>query len=271
MRLTQPAKFTATDGNPADIARFLAALNAGSVFLEPFSHLQIDQPLSEDLLTTLLTDYPTPSSMKRVADRVPGRAYSRERFSLSLPQHHDPALAELPASYRRLSGLLRAPATVNHMTRVFPNRVGAALERFKRYLNRDGFNLRVSIELIYDRSGFKLRPHTDGRLKLVTGLIYLAEPGDPVELGTRLYRPKDPNFKDSGISSFPLDYVEDVKLIPYIRNTMVLFARTDQSFHGVTPDDSGIARRLIQFSVTLDLDNDAAAEVARRFEAAFNT
>lgn len=268
MRLNQPTGFADFDGPADDIERFRAALNQGALQMEPFAHMVVTSPFREAYVQALLAEYPSEDGMGQVSGRIPGRRYSDRRLSRILPQPDDDEIAGLPASQRQLSRILRAPHVVNHLVRVFPNRTRENLLRAARALETDTLNVKVSIELIHDRSGFELRPHTDGGIKLVTGLVYLAEPGDPESLGTRIYRPKDPEFADSGNGSFSTDEMDEVATIPYRRNTMLLFARTNRSFHGVAADSSGVARRLIQFSVMLDIPPEVAAELKRRRQSA---
>jgi len=263
VRLNHPKSFAATDRNPADIERFLAVVTTEPVIRSPFNHLITTGAFSNAFLDALIDEYPGEDLMLKVADRMPSRRYSDRRLSLSLPEPSDPELQRLPALYRRLSDLLRAPVVVNRLLRLFPNEVQATVQRLRPLLNSQSFDVRVAIEMNYDRTGFELRPHTDGRLKLVTGLLSLADPGDPEDLGTRLYQPKDPAFSDPGTKALNPRHFVEVGRVPYRRNTLLLFGRSDRSFHGVAPSDSGIGRRLIQFSIVLDIEKDITEAIDR--------
>jgi hypothetical protein len=249
VQINLPKKYAATDGRQDDIARLCRAMEAATVESAPFEHAVIQDVLSPEFLAEILAVYPSHDTMNQVSDRFPGRKYDHRRLSQSLPDPGSPEMREVPAAFRRLSGLLCSPAFIKSALTLLHNPIKDAISYYAQFVRFPTMDIRVSIELILDRSGFALRPHTDGRFKLVTGLLYLAEPGNPEELGTRLYRPKDPNFRSDGSSSFTLDTFEEVKLVPYRRNQMLIFGRTDQSFHGVAATDSDVPRRLIQFSI----------------------
>lgn len=249
VQVSLPKKYAATDGRQDDIARLCRAMEAATVEPAPFEHAVIQDVLSPEFLAEILAVYPSDDTMDQVSDRVPGRHYDHRRLSQTLPDPGSPEMQEVPAAFQRLSGLLCSPDFIKSALTLLHNPIKDAINKYARVVRLPTMDIRVSIELILDRSGFALRPHTDGRFKLVTGLLYLAEPGDPEELGTRLYRPKDPNFRNDGSSSFTFDMFEEAKLVPYRRNQMVIFGRTDQSFHGVEATDNDVPRRLIQFSI----------------------
>lgn len=100
---------------------------------------------------------------------------------------------------------------------------------------------------VRDAPGFELGPHTDTQKKLFTVLIYLAPDARRPDLGTAFYKPKDPALKCDGTVHHEREAFERVKIAPYAPNTLIAFARTDRSFHGVEPAD--VERRLLIFDV----------------------
>lgn len=242
-----------TSGDRTDIDRFIDTVRASTLETDPFEHLIVDGAVQDDLLDALQAAYPDAAEMARVHDRMADArpTYSEQRFALSLPQPGDADLEGVAAPFRRLSGLLRAPAVIDTLIGRFRPTVTARTDDVAATAKIQAINIQVSIEVIYDRSGFSLAPHTDGFLKLVTGLIYLPEAGASEDLGTRIYAPIDPTARDLGNEFRSIHGMREVKCVPYRRNTMLLFARTDQSFHGVAPAPAGSERRLIQFSVLM--------------------
>ena len=126
------------------------------------------------------------------------------------------------------------------------------LTEVEQATGRSRITLGIGVELMYDRSGFELAPHTDGARKLVTGLLYVADPGDPVELGTVLYEPLRPDFSSSGRGLTSHDQVRPFARAPYVANAFLSFARTDRSLHGVEATASEQPRRLVQYSIFID-------------------
>lgn len=103
--------------------------------------------------------------------------------------------------------------------------------RFRAALERK-FNVKASSEdafLLRDSAGYKINPHTDTPAKAVTALFYLND----AEEGTSLYRPKKNGFKSKEGGHLPRKDFIKVDTVPFKAGTMLAFARTDESFHGV--------------------------------------
>jgi hypothetical protein len=84
------------------------------------------------------------------------------------------------------------------------------------------------------RPGYRIAPHRDARWGFVTGLVYLARPGDDETYGTQLYRVADdrPAGNDK-----PL-YVEEhrctlVRSVPFRANTLLAFVNSTGA-HGAS-------------------------------------
>lgn len=106
--------------------------------------------------------------------------------------------------------------------------------------------------LCRDRGGYAISPHTDTSRKLITGVIYLSEPGsacDPAN-GTCLCVPDDPSrysFDTPHTGSWEGTSV--VSTVPYRANAMLAFLVSDRSLHGVRPTPAGMPRDTLQFSL----------------------
>ena len=90
---------------------------------------------------------------------------------------------------------------------------------------------RTSVRTVVDAPGFRLGPHTDDPKKVLSLIFYLTEKVQDV--GTVLYTHEDPGFRSDGTQHFPLDGFVKAKKVPFLPNSMMGFARTDRSFHGV--------------------------------------
>ena len=127
----------------------------------------------------------------------------------------------------------------------------------------------VEVQLIRHRAGFFLQPHSDANSKLVVLLIYLPQDDSASDLGTSLYRPKDPAFACAQSKHYPFEDFVRVKTAPFRPNSMLAFFRSDQSFHGVEPlSENAMAacnRDLLQYVI---YDRQARqAQLARRLAA----
>jgi FkbM family methyltransferase len=91
--------------------------------------------------------------------------------------------------------------------------------------------------LIRDMEGYQITPHTDTTQKVISALFYLAKDDNHLEAGTNIYIPKDKGFKCKTGKHYSFDKFERVQSFPYKPNSVLIFQRTDNSFHGVEPSD----------------------------------
>lgn len=226
-------------------------IRGAKVEKEPFEHAVIDGFLEPDLFAALRRTYPDSAEMTDVKARraIENDLYVDGRRFLSADDLASAIDAESGIRpFARLLELVRSPAYSAAFVERFAGTVARELARHRR----DALTAKVIVEVIVDGTGFALHPHTDGDLKIGSALIYFADPGDPSEHGTRLYRPLRPGLKcRTGQSFYRFESFAEADVVPYRPNTAFLFARTSTSFHGVAASTSVIPRRLIQVSVML--------------------
>lgn len=86
--------------------------------------------------------------------------------------------------------------------------------------------------LVKDLPGYSIPPHTDSLKKVITVLIYL---NDIPNAGTSIYVPKQKGYTDITGKHHRFEDFDKVKTMPFKGNSAFIFARTDDSFHGVEP------------------------------------
>lgn len=235
---------------PAEADHALARLESAPVAGDPFPHAIVHDLLPTALFSALRDAFPdSPESLQSVQTRRGDASYSDKRFSLILPKPTDPASETLPAPIRTLQQLLTCDRMMLGLLEKFSDVVTPRLDEFEALIGCGYVPLETAIELIYDRSGFELVPHTDGPKKLITALLYLADTDDPPELGTRLYRPNSPDLVSDGRAAVPWSDVAEAGGAPYEPNLLLCFARSDRSLHGVKAAASERPRRLVQYSI----------------------
>jgi hypothetical protein len=101
----------------------------------------------------------------------------------------------------------------------------------QRY-GRDSLDVRIRFELQRDRAGFAIGPHTDAPHKVFTGLFYLPQDHSQKELGTSIFLPKQRDFANERGQQFPFELFEEHARMPFIPNSMFMFMKTHNSFHG---------------------------------------
>jgi FkbM family methyltransferase len=142
-------------------------------------------------------------------------------------------------------------AEVRDSIKGYPNRLmGVNLSRFWQHLNQwmvagslryallRKFGLphadtRDETLLLHDKTGYALGPHTDAQFKVLSAVFYLAKTAEQGHMGTALYVPKDATFRCPGGPHHERDKFEHVNTAAYAPNSLFVFAKTDNSFHGV--------------------------------------
>jgi hypothetical protein len=122
-----------------------------------------------------------------------------------------------------------------------------------------GFNERLQPSdgrILLRRPGYVIPPHRDPKWGFLTGLVYLARPGDNQAYGTQLYRVREdreaPNDK-------PL-YVDErqcelVKAVPFRPNTLLVFLNSTGAHGAAIPEDAtpaSLERYVYQFRLGPD-------------------
>lgn len=92
--------------------------------------------------------------------------------------------------------------------------------------------------LIRDEPGYSIPPHTDSTNKAITVLFYLPKDGSIIEEGTSLFTPKQKGFTCKTGRHYSFEDFDKFKTMMFKPNSMLAFARTDNSFHGVEPTNS---------------------------------
>ena len=112
-------------------------------------------------------------------------------------------------------------------------------QTISKMIDRDLSNSYVRVEVICDREGFWLKPHCDIKEKLMSGLIFVNNTNESVDLGTDFYNEK----------------LEKVKTLPYRNNYGYLFTSGPNTWHGMEKKKILKERRCLQVNyVTFETD-----------------
>lgn len=237
---------------PEGLEAVLHRLNGSVSRTMPYAFAFTPDLLPLALFDAIRDAFPTPQAgMSSVRDRRGNDNYPDARLALTLPKASSTEGSALPEPIRAVQRILTTDRFVHALLGKFAANVGPRLTDVERTTGQSQVSVGTGVELIYDRSGFALAPHTDGPRKLVTGLLYFADPDDPVELGTVLYEPLQPEFASNGRSWVSHDRVRPFARAPYRANAFLSFARSNRSLHGVEATTSDRPRRLIQYSIFL--------------------
>lgn len=102
--------------------------------------------------------------------------------------------------------------------------------------------------LVRDGSSDGVKIHTSDRRNLLTLLFYLPADDRNVACGTTLYLPKDRARRCWGGIHHDFAEFDPVHTLPFRPNSLFMFVKTDDSFHGVKPiQTDGLRRDLLLF------------------------
>lgn len=220
-----------------DIGRIVYAIANAALRPWPFPHLTAPDVLDPDLAREL-RDLDLSAWIGRLRDLRGSDYYNENRFCVQLlpeePQFR------LPPAVERVRQLFRSAP----VTRILMSRFATDIEgRLRRVGNEH--RTRISLDLIEDRTGYEIEPHTDARQKLATMLLYLGDEPPGISLGTSIYAQKPDDRSERKRDRFMR-----VATVPYRLNTSVCFAVGHKSYHGVEQVTApGVRRRLLQFHV----------------------
>jgi len=97
--------------------------------------------------------------------------------------------------------------------------------------------------LVQDTVNYQLGPHTDAPRKVITLLFYLPPDESQRELGTSIYLPKNRQFRCPGGPHYDREKFDRMWTMPFLPNSLFVFCKTDNSFHGVEPVTAPDTRR----------------------------
>lgn len=156
-------------------------------------------------------------------------------------------LAHLPAEYTPIATSRNAKGYPNRFTAAPKDAFWHALKgrlqngRLRKALceklgaKDDPAALTDEVLLIRDLAGYAIGPHTDSPAKVITALFYLPQDESLIQAGTSIYTPKDPAFRCKGGPHYPFDGFDRLRTMAFKPNSVFIFLKTDDSFHGVEP------------------------------------
>ena len=120
-------------------------------------------------------------------------------------------------------------------------------EEETKLFGKGNFNFEGRISLVKDYTKYQLGAHTDHPNKFLTFLFYLPRDTSIREIGTSLYKLTDKNKLDSfslhnTIEETNKNFIE-TKKVEFLPNSVLIFPRTNISYHGVSSINIGSLER----------------------------
>jgi len=252
-----------------DVISVLSKANKADIRTEPFPHIVVGDALPQDLFDELIGSFPKTEtivgsraldsnklfllSARKVAETDVISKIWREFFDYHTSQAffldvielwQDFILDAYPDIEADLGKTLRDFTTgIRHSKG--PNNPANLAEDIQ-------LDCQFGINSAVDNPSSVRGPHTDGRYKLVAGLLYFRDPEDDSTGGElELFRFRDPNLRYHRgtavdrrfVENLPVRrlmriasrHVEQVASIPYAANVLVMWLNTPYAIHGVSP------------------------------------
>jgi hypothetical protein len=204
----------------------------------PYPHFYVRDVFPADYYAKMQAMLPDPGALRSLPEvrPVPKDAY-KERFVLTVAPE---ALEILPEEKREFWTDLRSWLVGGDFARLM-------LEKFNPQITQRfaGQRIRFYDEalLVQDTTNYALGPHSDAPRKVITLLFYLPRDESQRHLGTSIYLPKDRAFRCPGGPHYGRQNFERLATMPFLPNSLFVFLKTNNSFHGVEPVQDPDTRR----------------------------
>ena len=212
---------------------------------DPFEHKFIKNIFPENFYKTLITNLPhiddyTPINQTGSVDKN----YSPERFIFDLNLENINKLDKpKQEALIRLVQVFTSPIFFKVVSNEFKKTIQDRINNFSDHeielLGKDNHKFNIQALLIKDFKKYQLGAHTDTPKKLLTFLFYIPKNDDLINLGTALYSPIAGIKEAEELGSYHMTKeltdknFKLVKKMPFIPNSLLIFPRTNNSFHGV--------------------------------------
>jgi hypothetical protein len=212
----------------------------------PYPHFYARDVFPRDFYAELQRNLPEPSALPSLESS--GRTQGvRGRYAMKLGEDRLPGVTEAQHRFWRRLALW---AFGGRFGSLVLDKFGAALNR--RLKDTRGMEISDELLLVNDRTGYRLGPHTDSPTKVVSLLFYLPADERFAQHGTSIYLPKDPGFTCEGGPHYDFGGFDRLVTMPFVPNSVLGFAKSDHSFHGVELIvEPGVQRWLLLYDLRL--------------------
>jgi len=202
-----------------------SVLNQSTKYEEPFSHWELNQPLTEEQVKEIVNaDIANPSEHDLNYDGTRAIDGGEGEFRKGIS---DGGKALKFRCFITKENSNDFPALTNLIKELQSKQT---CEKISNLIGKDLSNSYVRLEVICDRKGFWLKPHCDIKEKLMSCLLFVNKHNESEDLGT--------DFYDSKLNL--------VKTLPYKDNYGYFFSSGPNTWHGMEKKDIVKERRCLQ-------------------------
>lgn len=196
----------------------------------------VDNVFPDDYYQKILEHFPSDHQLTPInkTGRTTGSTYEQRLVALLTKEGLHHLTEEQGKFWTELTSWLHDAIFIEDIVDHFRPHLGSRLARIHE-ANAGPALLRGDALLVSDRSNYAIGPHTDAAHRLISFLFYLPADSSQRHLGTSLYTPKKIGQTCTGEIHHNRDQFNITETIDYLPNRLVIFPRTDSSFHGVEP------------------------------------
>ena len=210
---------------------------------DPFPHVYVHDVFPRDFYAHLIGQLPDDGRYQ------PFPTPYESRLSIDLKRE---SAAELGPFWQAFESWINGQDFLNGMVQRFAQLLPLMHRHRASLVDANTSDGKVSIRahtiLNRDYANFALGPHTGGVSKFIVAIFYLPKDDRFSEFGTSIYRPREAGFVAWESLVYPHDKFDLVRTFPNLPNSLFVFVKTDNSFHGVEPgQDRNDGRNLLMW------------------------
>ena len=216
------------------LEHILKRIAATPIVEHPFPYMVVDDIFPKDYYRDIQRHFPPDEKMLPICETGrTGPAYRDRLVTLFTPDHLSRLDPASRAFWVRFANWLYSERFINGVIDTFWPHVACRLAN----LNSDDCRVKIHGDalIVSDKTNYAIGPHTDVAQRLITFLFYLPKDENLANLGTSIYKPKDPALQSDGSKHYSFELFHKLATIPFLPNRALIFIRNNQSFHGVEP------------------------------------
>ena len=230
----------------------IQTVKKNEVIHHPFPHMNIINFFDENFYLKLLQSLPNKEEYVQInkTDSVSDK-YPDERFVFDLNKETLNNLDKFKQEtllkiIKCFTSIEFFNSTTSKFSDTIQKRINNFSEKEKNLFGKTNFKFNIRISLVKDFSKYLLGAHTDSLSKVLTFLFYIPKDKSLEDCGTSLYKPRDISTFTNKMQFSMNDtekYFTEEKKIPFIPNSVLIFPRTNFSYHGVSSLNIGSKER----------------------------
>jgi len=242
------------------INEVIARITKTNLSVDPFEHKFVKEIFPKNFYEKLIGNLPNKKDyIPLTKTGTVSKNHPLERFVFFLNLENVNKLENSKKeTLMELIKIFASPIFFKTVSNEFKNTINERINNFTDYeinlLGKERFEFTIQASLVKDFKKYQLGVHTDTTKKFLSFLFYIPKDEQLIDLGTALYKPKKEIYTgEKGNYHMSPDITDQnfelIKKVPFLPNSLLVFPRTNNSFHGVEKiNEDQSERNLIQLN-----------------------